>query len=318
MKQENPIRDAIDESLSGVRFNAQDARSVLRAVRIREEEPAPRPRPRMRFDMAFACAMLLILVVPISYFALRAQTTRTARIVAGPGGTTAAPMTTASPREDRITVTAAPMRSDEESEAIRIARACFEAQCDTSIFTFEEYAVSVSSSGARYTVDMTSVYGNGCRFTVVVDMSSGEVEQFSTPELATVPTYLDRGAPEIQAWYTKNGPYIFTWPPEEQAEFSRRYEGGTLRTAREGELTFEEAKAFALRSIAEATGYDESPSLYAYPILYAENARTGDAANYVVYCCKSPVTDALPPEGFAAVVTFSATGEDVEIQLDSL
>ena len=39
MKKNSIIRDAIDESLSGVRFGAEDARSVMRAVRTREPEP---------------------------------------------------------------------------------------------------------------------------------------------------------------------------------------------------------------------------------------------------------------------------------------
>ena len=101
MKKNSIIRDAIDESLSGVRFGAEDARSVMRAVRTREPEHAAPPR-RLRLDLAFACALLLILVVPVSYFALRAQSTRTANVVAGPGGTTAVPQLTVSPQEDRI------------------------------------------------------------------------------------------------------------------------------------------------------------------------------------------------------------------------
>ena len=315
MKHDSLIRDAIDESLSGVRFDEHDARSVLRAVRAREHESAderPVRRPRLRFDLAFACAMLLILVLPVSYFALRAQRERTTSVVAGPGGATAVPQATAARQEDRIVSPAQPARSDEESAAIRAARACFEAHCDTDIFTFEEYAVSVSCEGTRYTVDMTCIYGNGCRFTVVVDMPSGEVVQYSTPELATVPAYLDADSPEILAWYDKNGPFVFTWPAEEQAEFSRRYEGGALRMPHAGELSFEEAKALARLSAAEMLGLEDAFA-YAYPSLYAENARTGEAACYIVYCSQLPVTDALPTQGLTATVTFGATGEDVAL-----
>lgn len=311
MKKNSILRDAIDESLSGVRFNAEDARNVLRAVRTRESEPErPARARRLRLDLAFACAMLLILVVPVSYFALRAQSERAASVVTGPGGATAVPQATAAPQEDRIVSPAQTARTDEESAAIRAARACFEAHCDTDIFTFEEYAVSVSREGSRYTVDMTCIYGNGCRFTVVVDMPSGEIVEYSTPELATVPTYLDADSPEILAWHEKNGPFVFTWPAEEQAEFSRRYEGGALRMPRAGELSFEEARALALRSVSELLGAE---CAYAYPSLYAENARTGEAACYVVYCSQLPVTDALPAQGLTATVTFSTTGEHVEL-----
>ena len=317
MKKNSIIRDAIDESLSGVRFGAEDARSVMRAVRTREPEPEHAAPPRrLRLDLAFACALLLILVVPVSYFALRAQSTRTANVVAGPGGTTAVPQLTVSPQEDRIVRPEATALTGEESEAIRIARACFEAQCDTDIFTFEEYTVSGSREGSLYTVDLTCIYGNGCRFTVVVDMARGEAVEYSTPELATVPTYLDRSAPEIRAWYEKNGPYLFTWPAGEQAEFSRRYEGGALRMPREGELSFEEAKALALVSASEMLGLEE-PLTYAYPSLYAGNARTGEAACYVVYCTQLPVTDALPEDGLSVTVTFSATGEDVSLTVEN-
>ena len=315
MKHDSLIRDAIDESLSGVRFDEHDTRSVLRAIRTRErgqETEQPAQKRRLRFDLAFACAMLLILVLPVSYFALRAQHARTASVVAGPGGATAVPQATAARQEDRIVSPAQPARTDEESAAIRAARACFEAHCDTSVFTFEEYAVSVSSEGSRYTVDMTCIYGNGCRFTVVVDMPSGEVVQYSTPELATTPAYLDADSPEILAWYDKNGPFVFTWPAEEQAEFSRRYEGGTLRMPRAGELSFEEAKTLALFSASEMLGLDDAFT-YAYPSLYAENARTGEAACYVVYCSQLPVTETLPTEGLTVTVTFSATGENVSL-----
>lgn len=311
MKKQTTVRDAIDESLSGVRFTERDARSVLRAVRTREQEPE-RPAPsrrRMRLDLAFACAMLLILVLPVSFFALRA---RRERIIAGPGGAPVLPQTTAAGQADLIIQPGQTARTGEESAAIRAARACFDEHCDTGIFSFEEYAVSVTREGERYTVEMTSIYGNGCRFTVVVDMTTGEVVQFSTPELATVPTYLDASSPEILAWYEKNGPFLFTWPADEQAEFSRRYEGGALRMPRAGELSFEEAKTLACFSASEMLGLeDEFP--YAYPSLYAENARTGEAACYVVYCSQMPVTDALPTAGLTVTVTFSTTGEDVSL-----
>ena len=311
MKKNSILRDAIDESLSGVRFTERDARSVLRAVRTREQEPE-RPAPsrrRMRLDLAFACAMLLILVLPVSFFALRAQQ---GPIIAGPGGAPVLPQATAAGQADLIVQPGQTARTGEESAAIRAARACFDEHCDTSIFSFEEYAVNVTHKGERYTVEMTSIYGNGCHFTVEVDMASGEVVQYSTPELATMPTYLDASSPEILAWYEKNGPFLFTWPADKQAEFSRRYEGGALRMPRAGELSFEEAKTLACFSASEMLGL-EAAFPYAYPSLYAENARTGEAACYVVYCSQLPVTDTLPTAGLTVTITFSTTGENVSL-----
>ena len=311
MKKNSILRDAIDESLSGVRFTERDARSVLRAVRTREQEPE-RPAPsrrRMRLDLAFACAMLLILVLPVSFFALRAQQ---GPIIAGPGGAPVLPQATAAGQADLIVQPGQTARTGEESAAIRAARACFDEHCDTSIFSFEEYAVNVTHKGERYTVEMTSIYGNGCHFTVEVDMASGEVVQYSTPELATMPTYLDASSPEILAWSEKNGPFLFTWPADEQAEFSRRYEGGALRMPRAGELSFEEAKTLACFSASEMLGL-EAAFPYAYPSLYAENARTGEAACYVVYCSQLPVTDTLPTAGLTVTITFSTTGENVSL-----
>ena len=52
---------------------------------------------------------------------------------------------------------------------------------------------------------------------------------------------------------------------------------------------------------------------YAYPSLYAENARTGEAACYVVYCSQLPVTDTLPTAGLTVTITFSTTGENVSL-----
>ena len=311
MKKNSILRDAIDESLSGVRFTERDARSVLRAVRTREQEPE-RPAPsrrRMRLDLAFACAMLLILVLPVSFFALRAQQ---GPIIAGPGGAPVLPQATAAGQADLIVQPGQTARTGEESAAIRAARACFDEHCDTSIFSFEEYAVNVTHKGKHYTVEMTSIYGNGCHFTVEVDMASGEVVQYSTPELATMPTYLDASSPEILAWYEKNGPFLFTWPADKQAEFSRRYEGGALRMPRAGELSFEEAKTLARFSASEMLGL-EAAFPYAYPSLYAENARTGEAACYVVYCSQLPVTDTLPTAGLTVTITFSTTGENVSL-----
>ena len=81
---------------------------------------------------------------------------------------------------------------------------------------------------------------------------------------------------------------------------------------RAGELSFEEAKALACFSASEMLGL-EAAFPYAYPSLYAENARTGEAACYVVYCSQLPVTDTLPTAGLTVTITFSTTGENVSL-----
>ena len=171
--------------------------------------------------------------------------------------------------------------------------------------------VLFGSSTAHRAIRTELVENN--RLEAVVSMPSGEVLQYSTPDLATMPTYLDTSAPEIQAWYEKNGPYLFTWSAEDQVEFSRRYEGGSLRLPTEGELTFEEASTLARTFALEQTGYSGSLS-YAYPVLYAESS--GSSACYVVYCCDTPVTDTLPEQSIT--VSFSPTGENPSIQSNTL
>lgn len=293
MKKDPFIRHAIDESLSGVTFDAKDMRRVLYAVRNGETQRAPRRAQRRTFrpDIAFAAALALILVIPLGLFALNTQGRRTTSIVAAPGLTSAQPQATLDPQADLILVSAAPAYSTAESEAIRAARACFEAQCDTDIFTFEEYAVSVTKGVSEYIVTMESIYGNGCRFTVAVSATDSSVLRYSTPRLATVPTYLDMDAPEVRAWYDKYGAFLFTWPQDAQAEFSRRYEGGALRTAKAGELTDDEAAEIAKKAAAEAFGLESGALSAAYPMLYAGE---DNAAFYVVYCTEQSVTDTMP------------------------
>ena len=82
MKKDPSIRYAIDESLSSVRFNAQDERSVLRRVRAQrqEEKPPVRARKRgLRLDFAFAMGMVLVLVIPLTVFTLHAGSLRVPR-----------------------------------------------------------------------------------------------------------------------------------------------------------------------------------------------------------------------------------------------
>jgi len=320
MKQDNFIRDAIDESLSGVHFTRKDMHAVLRAAENRGQTPARRTQKRkpVRLHFAFAMAMLVILIVPIALFALRAQSMRTGRITAAPGTATAVPQAHSDPKADLIVSTAAPGHTENEGEAIRIARACFEKVCDTSIFTFEEYAVSVEMTGAsEYTVTMESIYGNGCRFTAVVSLTAGGVLSHSTPKLATMPACLSSDAPEIQAWYDKNGTHLFTWTQDAQAEFSRRYEGAALRAAGPDELTEDEARILALEAAAEtfeALGIAKD-SIFCYPVLYSERASNGGEARYVVRCFDRAVTDELPAP--CVTVSFTAKGHQISVTTDA-
>lgn len=309
MNKDNPIRDAIDESLSGIHFDVKDMHSVMRAVR--SERPCRRPRRALRPDLAFACAMTLLIVAPLALFALRAQGTGATPIVSAAGISASQPDTLAEPHADLI-LSPEPAYTAAETEAVRIARACFEENCDTDVFSFEEYAVSVApgEESGQYAVLMESIYGNGCSFTVVVSVTEGCALRYSTPRLATVPTYLDSSAPEIKAWYDKNGPYLFTWPQEEQAEFSRRYEGSVLRAAQEGEMTAEEAALAARTAAEQAFGLEEGSLPFAYPVLYAE--RSGEHATYVVYCTSEPVVDALP-EAYFIVSLDALTGETLDV-----
>ena len=246
MKKDPSIRYAIDESLSSVRFNAQDERSVLRRVRAQrqEEKPPVRAKKRgLRLDFAFAMGMVLVLVIPLTVFTLHAGSLRTQRIV---------PLADTNPSVDappvKVSETAQPVASAapvsdsviDESAAIRAARDCYNAVCDTSIFSFEEFTVTCTLGASQYpadmegdtqyTVVMESVYGNGCTFEVYVDALNGSVLH-SDPKYATLPSISALQSEKAQAWYKKNGSCLLTWQPAAQAEFSRRYEGATRREA---------------------------------------------------------------------------------------
>lgn len=317
MKKNPIIRDAIDESLSGIHFNAQDMRSVMRAVRRGEERRAPaRPKRRMRLDLAFSMALIVMIALPVSLFTLRARGAQTTAIVAAPGLTTPRPLTTASPTDALPEGTPLPGALS-ESEAIQIARACFEAQCDTTVFSFEEYTVDTAfmedASGLPcYRVTMESVYDNNCLFVVLVSAEDGALLQYSTPRLATVPAYLRVDSPEVQSWFEKNGDHLFTWPQDVQAEFSRRYEGCMLRTAREGEITPEQASQLALdaaQNVFAQLGLSAQEPC-AYPMLYSERASSDGAARYTVYCFAQPIGETLPTP--CVLVTLSADSGAVE------
>lgn len=317
MKSDNAVREAIDESLSGVRFNVQDMRSVLRTVRAQEEEeedPRPARRRKKRLDFAFALMLMAVIIAPATLFIARPKALNSIHsIVATIGGATPDPLAnfpTASPRGDPILDVSA------ESEAIRIARACFNAQCDTSVFSFEEYTVNVTTSTAadgatRYTVVMNSIYDNGCCFTVIVASPSGEVLQYSTPQLATQPTFFDSSSAEVRSWYDKYGPYLFTWTAQAQAEFSRRYEGATLRMPKDGEVSFERAAELAASAVrGNFEGWNALGTIYTYPTLYAERASADGIARYVVYCFTQNAGESLSDP--CVLVTLYASNGVVE------
>lgn len=245
MKRDNRIYRAIDESLDSVHFNARDTYAVLNAVRNQGASHRA-PKRRMRLDLIFAACMAALILVPLSVFALRAQRASIADITqsidpiiaASSGEQAGRTQDTALPDGDTAAETKSAFSpAISESEAIQAARACFEALCDTTVFTFEEYTVDVQAAfpygsdpaQAHYEVTMKSIYDNGCTFTVVVSAHDGRVVSHSTPKLATVPTFIDSQSAEIRAWYDKYGEDRTAWPTDMQAEFSRRYEGAAKR-----------------------------------------------------------------------------------------
>lgn len=320
MKKDEHIRNAIDESLSSVRFNAHDARSVLRAVREEEglSRMPVRTNKRPRFAPVLAAMTAVMVIVPISLFAMRT-------LRAGSSITTITPLSaqTAQPNSDPIAnedpvlvlpATPSPVRPGAvtKDDAVLAARACFEAQCDTSIFTFEEYTVQAEldygsdPEECNFKVTMNSVYDNGCSFTVVISGRDASVLSYSTPRLATVPTHLDAESEEIQAWYDKYGEYIFTWPPEAQAEFSRRYEGALLRVPHEGEITQESILKQAPLFAGSLTPNGET--LGVYPMLYDGRSFSDGRARYLIYCFSGCSIESGFPESYLLVTMLAADG----------
>lgn len=239
MKKQNPIREAIDESLSSVHFTAADERSVLRAIHQRSQHERTSSRRaqapgRRRLDLVFSLVLLAIVVMPAAWIALRA---RPATIAAGNG---AAPqdVIVSAPAQ---TVPSSPAPSPtvpaalDEAAYIAAARACFEEHCDTSVFSFEEYTVSMQavtggSGNTLMEVVLNSIYDNGCTFTVFLDAQSGEVFSFTDAVLATQTQSVNMDSPEVQAWFKKYGEDFSCWPTDAQEEFLRRYEGKAPHT----------------------------------------------------------------------------------------
>lgn len=318
-EERQAVHRAIDDSLYSVRFNAQDTRAVMHAIQTGKKKAAKKRKRRLfKPDLLFAASLVLVVALPLSLHAMRSRE-RIITIASAPGqpaalsnGITAQNDLISEP--ETAVPTAAPKEQSAvlcESDAIRIAQDCFNAHCDTSIFTFEEYTVSaaLNADAQQYTVALESIYKNGCYFTVVLSAESGDVVQFSAPELATTPAYLNAESDEVRAWYDKYGEFPVAWAQDVQAEFSRRYQGGTLRAAREGELTRDQAIAAARDSLT-----DKQRQAYSafYPVLYSERAAADGHAYYLVYCYAQPIEDGAA-QGEPLLVSLDAvTGEVID------
>ena len=325
------IHSAIDDSLCTVRFNAEDARSVISSIHNQRAcKSSRKKRRKMKPELLFTGSLLLVLVLPLTLYAIRStENIKAITHISGPAAMGDAQQTQYSPDSlspdspADFTPAASPAAQGaatenaflfelSESEALRIARQCFEEQCDTGIFSFEEYhAQTKLSEDGRYTITLESIYENGCRFTVVLSAETGEVLQYSAPRLATIPSHVDNASPQIRAWYEQYGAHLFTWPQDVQAEFSRRYQGGTLRAAREGEISYEDAKS-AVRTPVEAY----APGLFTafYPVLYSERAASNGRAFYLVYCYTDDTEEAFE-NSEPMMVSFDAlTGDIINIE----
>ena len=190
MKHHNYVRNAIDGSLSAVRFTYQDRQAVLRAIR---QTGALQTRRRIctKAEFLAAAAMLVLIAAPLSMLTLRAlrmQTTDISAAYAGEAEKAEETEETSSAQDIVLTAAHLPAAIP-ESEAVRAARACFEAHCDTTVFSFEEYTVSValSAGSAQYVVSMQSIYDVDCSFQVIVSAADGSVISHSAPERATMP-----------------------------------------------------------------------------------------------------------------------------------
>lgn len=307
MKKDPTIREAIDESLCSVRFNAQDERAVLSAIHGRRVKAKKRAR---RLNFAYAMGLLLLLVVPVTAFTLHTRRMGTVNIAAPGADPILSPAATAAPLATGLS-SAAPVRELTEQEALQAARACFESVCDTSIFSFDEYAVSCDRQGDAYFVLMTSIYGNGCTFSVTVDALTGEILQHSPGNLATQPASSAANSDEAETWTQKFGSNLFAWSSADQAEYARRYKGATLREPRGGEISFEQAAQIASQT-AKAVFAENGLSVDAplcYPMLFAERADANGVAHYRVFCFAEPISDPLLQATYVLVTLSPATGE---------
>jgi len=308
MKNNAHIQNAIDESLGSVRFTHQDMHAVLTAVRS-QRTPENKRKPLIRMEFAAAAAMLVLIAAPLGAMTLRALRAQPVDIVTA-AHTGETEETAFAPAQDILAVADLTPILISEGEAIRAARACFDAQCDTAVFTFEEYTVSTSLDSAQYVVSMQSIYDNGCSFQVVVSGADGSVISHSDPEQATMPARLDSNSAEVQAWLNKYGRRTFMWPLDVQAEFSRRYTGADVRMPHEGE-TPPDVIVSAAKADAETLGYTLSGgtgAFSAYAVLYDGKAFPDGRARYQVYCFPvSIAADGALPES-CLVITYLTDG----------
>lgn len=317
MKKDPTIREAIDESLCSVRFNAQDERAVLAAIHGRRAKAKKRAR---RLNFAFAMGLLVLLVAPVTAFTLHSRRLGTTDIAAPGSDPILSPAATAAATASAPPA-ATPLRALTEQEALQAARACFESVCDTSVFSFDEYAVSCERQGDAYFVLMTSIYGNGCTFSVTVDALTGEILQHSPVDLATQPASDAAVSAEAKTWTQKFGSNLFSWSADDQTEYARRYKGATLREPRSDEIPFEQAAQIASQAakvVFEENGLSaDAPRCY--PMLYAERADENGLAHYRVFCFAAPPTEPATRETYVLVTLNPATGsvESTEFALDS-
>ena len=305
MKKDPTICEAIDESLCSVRFNAQDERAVLAAIHGRRAQAKKRAR---RLNFAFAMGLLVLLVAPVTAFTLHSRRLGTTDIAAPGSDPILSPAATAAAAASAPPA-ATPLRALTEQEALQAARACFESVCDTSVFSFDEYAVSCERQGDAYFVLMTSIYGNGCTFSVTVDALTGEILQHSPVDLATQPASDAAVSAEAKTWTQKFGSNLFSWSADDQTEYARRYKGATLREPRSDEIPFEQAAQIAsqaAKAVFEANGLSADAPL-CYPMLYR------------VFCFAAPPAEPATRETYVLVTLSPATGsvESAEFALDS-
>ena len=280
---------------------------MLAAIHGRRAKAKKRAR---RLNFAFAMGLLVLLVAPVTAFTLHSRHLGTTDIAAPGSDPILSPAATAAATASAPPA-ATPLRALTEQEALQAARACFESVCDTSVFSFDEYAVSCERQGDAYFVLMTSIYGNGCTFSVTVDALTGEILQHSPVDLATQPASDAAVSAEAKTWTQKFGSNLFSWSAADQAEYARRYKGATLREPRGGEIPFEQAAQIAsqaAKAVFEANGLSADAPL-CYPMLYAERADENGAAHYRVFCFAAPPAEPATRETYVLVTLNPATGK---------
>ena len=136
---------------------------------------------------------------------------------------------------------------------------------------------------------MTSIYGNGCTFSVTVDALTGEILQHSPVDLATQPASDAAVSAEAKTWTQKFGSNLFSWSAADQTEYARRYKGATLREPRGDEISFEQAAQIAsqaAKAVFKANGLSADAPL-CYPML-TPSAPTKTALRTIAFSASPP------------------------------